>query len=72
MKLDPNGMCDSKASSFWWAAIHDLICHPLLVLTLYSKWAIRFHDWTSWKAWPDPNTGTTRIRRIEILEPKED
>lgn len=34
-----------------WAFIHDLIAHPLCALTLYSAWAVKFHDWTSLKAW---------------------
>lgn len=64
MKLDPNGTCDDPCSNVFWMLVHDGICHPLLVLTLYSEWAIRFHDWTSWKAWPDPSIGTTRNERL--------
>lgn len=53
MQLDPNGTCKDPPESHFWAAVHDLICHPLLILTFYSSWSVKFHDWTSWKAWPD-------------------
>lgn len=52
MKLDLNKLDWAYRENFWWAVVHDLIAHPLLVLTLYSAWARRFHGWTSNKAWP--------------------
>lgn len=52
MKTDPNKACDNKKECPWWAALHDGIAHPLMVLTGYSKVSLRFHDWTSRKAWP--------------------
>lgn len=33
-----------------WAAVHNLIAHPLLTLSLDSRWANHFHDWTARKA----------------------
>lgn len=34
-----------------WAIVHDAIAHPLMALSLYSHWAIRFHQWTGRRAW---------------------
>jgi hypothetical protein len=51
-RIDPNGCCDKVEHSLLYAVLHDLISHPLLVISFYSEWSIRFHNWTSRKAWP--------------------
>ncbi len=52
MKTDPNEGCNSKEERLFWAVIHDGICHPLMALSGYSRWSIKFHNYTSHKAWP--------------------
>lgn len=52
MRTDPRRACVNEEERLLWALIHDGIAHPLMALTLFSRWAIRFHDWTSSKAWP--------------------
>ncbi|WP_441280624.1 hypothetical protein [Tardiphaga sp. 862_B3_N1_1] len=54
MKTDPRKGCANERELWLWAAIHDLIAHPLMVLTWYSRPALWFHDYTSHKAWPRP------------------
>lgn len=39
-----------KQNTFW-AIIHDSIAHPFMAITWYSKLSIRFHNYTSHKAW---------------------
>jgi hypothetical protein len=51
MKQDPNLHCINFTQDTLWAIIHDMIAHPLMALTLYSKPSIRFHNFTSLKAW---------------------
>lgn len=34
----------------FWMFIHNVIAHPLMALSFYSKWADNFHDWTAKKA----------------------
>lgn len=36
----------------FWAIIHNLVAHPLLVF-LPQRWGTWFHDWTAAKAWPN-------------------
>lgn len=55
MKTDPRDACKHQRQRLCWALLHDLVAHPLMALTLYSRWSIRFHDWTSHKAWPRPD-----------------
>lgn len=52
MKTDPRAACSNEKEALLWAIIHDLIAHPLMGLTLYSKASLRFHDFTSHRAWP--------------------
>jgi hypothetical protein len=52
MKLDPNRLDYGYREFKAWAVAHDLIFHPLLAISLYSRWAIRLHAWSSNKAWP--------------------
>jgi hypothetical protein len=34
-----------------WEFIHNTVAHPLMALTLNSRWSVRFHDWTGVMAW---------------------
>lgn len=52
MKCDPSTACVNRHEVLRWAVVHDVLAHPLLALTGYAKFAVRFHDWTSSKAWP--------------------
>lgn len=52
MKTDPNEGCNLKEEHLFWAVVHDAICHPLMALSGYSKWAIKLHNYTSHRAWP--------------------
>lgn len=52
MRTDPRAACANKTERFGWAFVHDLFAHPLMALTRWSRWALRFHDWTSNRAWP--------------------
>lgn len=49
--MDPNKACVIFDEHLGWAIVHDLIAHPIMALTLYSKISIKFHNWTSRKAW---------------------
>lgn len=51
MKTDPNQACANESQRLLWAIIHDALAHPLMVLTGYSKGSLKFHDYTSLKAW---------------------
>lgn len=52
MRTDPRKACANEDQLLWWAVVHDLIAHPLMVLTGYSRTSIAFHDATSQRAWP--------------------
>lgn len=52
MKTDPNKGCTNQEERAFWAFLHDGIAHPLMALTGYSKLSLRFHDYTSRRAWP--------------------
>lgn len=39
-----------------WEFIHNAVAHPLLAFSFNARWAVRFHDWTSKKAWPTPES----------------
>jgi hypothetical protein len=52
MKTDPRAACANIKEHLGWALAHDVLAHPLMALTLYRRWAVRFHDWTSKRAWP--------------------
>lgn len=52
MRTDPRKACANQEEKLLWALIHDGIAHPLMALSLFSGWAVAFHDWTSKKAWP--------------------
>jgi len=55
MRTDPRKACANREERLLWALVHDGIAHPLMALTLFSGWAVRFHDWTSARAWPRPS-----------------
>ncbi len=52
MRTDPRKACKNANERLLWALVHDLIAHPLMALTLWCRWSVAFHDWTSKKAWP--------------------
>lgn len=52
MRTDPNEACTNTREDFFWAFVHDAISHPLMAVSLYSDWSLRFHNWTSHRAWP--------------------
>lgn len=54
MKTDPRKACANTKEDWLWARLHDAIAHPFMVLTNYSGLSLRFHDYTSAKAWPRP------------------
>lgn len=65
MKTDPRKGCANLRELWVWAAIHDLLAHPFMVLTLYSRLSLRFHDFTSHRAWPRP----VRPAAITVVTP---
>lgn len=52
MKTDPNKGCKNVTEKLGWAIVHDLVAHPLMAVTRYSNLSMRFHNYTSHKAWP--------------------
>lgn len=52
MMTDPRKACANTRELWPWAAVHDLLAHPFMVLTGYSRISLRFHDFTSHRAWP--------------------
>ncbi len=52
MKTDPRIACANTKEARGWAIVHDLLAHPFMALTGWSQLSLRFHDWTSEKAWP--------------------
>lgn len=52
MKTDPNKGCKNQTEKLGWAILHDLVAHPVMALTGYSNLSMRFHNYTSHKAWP--------------------
>lgn len=52
MKTDPNKGCKNQTEKLGWAVLHDLVAHPVMALTGYSNISMRFHNYTSHKAWP--------------------
>ena len=62
MKTDPRTACANAQERLGWALLHDLVAHPFMALTGYSAPALRFHDWTSFRAWP-------RVRPPQLRTP---
>lgn len=73
MRTDPNQACDNSGENRLWALVHDGTAHPLMAITNYSALSVRFHDFTSRKAWPKVWEGRTLVElptwdaRIEPL-----
>jgi uncharacterized membrane protein len=42
-----------------WAMFHDMVAHPLMGVTLYAGWTVRFHNFTSQRAWSQPRSPTS-------------
>ena len=42
----------APSGSLLWGLLHDGLAHPLMAITGYSRMSLRFHTWTSRKAWP--------------------
>lgn len=76
MRTDPREACANERQRLGWALVHDGLAHPLMALTGYCKLSLRFHDWTSHKAWPRavdqdwrwPVMTTSNLREIEQME----
>lgn len=72
MKTDPRKACANAEEKRGWAILHDLVAHPLLILTNYSIWSLAFHDYTSHKAWPRTGrkemTVATIYGRLKVIE----
>lgn len=62
MRTDPRAACANTKENLLWALVHDTLAHPLMAVTNYSKLALRFHDWTSFHAWP-------RVRPAQLRTP---
>jgi len=62
MKVDPINHCVKFRQSLPWAMIHDLIAHPIMALTCYSQVSIRFHNYTSHRAWKRGDVKTNWVR----------
>lgn len=54
MKTDPRAACANTEERLLWALVHDGVAHPLMALTNFSRLSLRFHDYTSARAWPRP------------------
>lgn len=52
MRTDPRKACKNEKERRGWAFLHDLLAHPFMAVTLWARASIRFHNWTSLKAWP--------------------
>lgn len=52
MRTDPRTACRNTDENLFWAVLHDFVAHPFMVVTNYSATSLRFHDWTSFRAWP--------------------
>ena len=50
---DPRDACAPREQQrVFWALLHDVVAHPLMALTGWSNVGVRFHNFTSHKAWP--------------------
>lgn len=52
MRTDPRTACANADERLGWALLHDFVAHPLMALFFWCPWTVRFHDWTSARAWP--------------------
>ena len=67
MKRDPNAACANAEQRLWWAVLHDAVAHPLMALTGYCALAVRFHDYTSRKAWPRSTNAVVAMSLDKLL-----
>ncbi|CAB3624540.1 hypothetical protein [Achromobacter pestifer] len=67
MRTDPRKGCANEKELLGWAILHDLVAHPFMVLTGYSRLSLRLHDYTSHKAWPRASTPAPRVWRIPTV-----
>lgn len=65
MRTDPRKGCANERELLGWAILHDLIAHPFMVVTGYSRLSLRLHDYTSHKAWPRATVAPARTWRIK-------
>lgn len=70
MRTDPRCACANERQRLLWALVHDGLAHPLMALAGWPRWALRFHDWTSHKAWPraQKRHGKGIIHRTLVFE----
>ncbi len=61
MKTDPRKACPNEDQLLFWAFIHDFLSHPFMAITGWCRLALRFHDWTSHKAWPRCKPGAVGV-----------
>ena len=67
MKRDPNAACANAEQRLLWAVLHDAVAHPLMALTGYCALAVRFHDYTSRKAWPRSTNAVVAMSLDKLL-----
>lgn len=72
MKCDPSTACVSRNEVLRWAVVHDLIAHPFLALSGYARRAVRFHDWTSARAWPRPRKHLVLVAEYGLIRVWQD
>ncbi|WLE58354.1 hypothetical protein GIY62_14590 [Burkholderia plantarii] len=66
MRTDPRAACANARERLLWALLHDGIAHPLMAITNYSSAAVRFHDFTSRRAWPRPGADAHTWRMVIV------
>lgn len=62
MKVDPINHCVKFRQSLPWAIIHDLLAHPFMAMTGYSRIAIEFHNFSSHRAWKRGDVKSNVVR----------
>lgn len=65
MRTDPRKACANAEERWFWAVVHDGVCHPLMAFTNWSRLSVRFHDWTSKHAWP-----RVQLAKLEVVTVK--
>lgn len=70
MRTDPRNACANEHQRLLWAVVHDALAHPLMALTGYCAASLRFHDWTSHRAWPrqEPEPKLENMELSQIYE----
>ncbi|MDR8077812.1 hypothetical protein KPA96_19340 [Burkholderia cenocepacia] len=68
MKTDPRAACANTEERLLWALVHDGVAHPLMALTNFSRLSLRFHDYTSARAWPrKPSAAEEPVRCFHVM-----